>query len=182
MFQEWWVPIFNMAVASAGRGLDLLSTWYVTPRLKLETGRIIGRLGWKGAILLQLPVVFLASLHVSLAVFVFILSLLLAAGNVQGAWFVKGVGEEKYFELMVKAVRRAGWGEIVLSEVGHLALYTVPAATVSYILAAPTSMCTFPWDVRVLALPILLATAFYGFLGTFRMLTYLHRLRGRMLF
>ncbi|MBS7288955.1 MAG: hypothetical protein KIH01_09540, partial [Candidatus Freyarchaeota archaeon] len=126
-------------------------------------------------VVLQLPVVALSSLHVSVALFVFFFSLFLAAGNIQGAWFVRGVGEDEYFRLMVEAVGRAKWREVVASEVAHLALYVTPAAALAWVIFASPSFSL--WDMYVLALPILLAFAFYGCLGTFRMLTYLHRLR-----
>ncbi|MEM3149181.1 MAG: hypothetical protein QXY80_06600 [Candidatus Jordarchaeales archaeon] len=177
MFQEWTPLMVNAFIAGVGRALDLLSTWYVTPKLRLETSRVIGRLGWKGAVVLQLPVVALASFHVFVALFVLFFSLFLAAGNVQGAWFVRGIGEENYFRLMVEAVRKAKWREIVASEAAHLVLHVAPAAALTWITLSASSFQFSSWDTYTLALPILLALAFYGFLGTFRMLTYLHRLK-----
>jgi len=177
VFQDWTPVMVNAFIAGVGRALDLISTWYVTPRLKLETSRVIGKLGWRRAVALQLPVVALASLHVSAALFVFFFSLFLAAGNVQGAWFVREVGEEKYFSLLVEAARKARWREIVLSEAAHLALYATPATVLTWVILAAPSIQFPPWDTYTLALPILLALAFYGCLGTFRMLMHLHRLR-----
>lgn len=177
MFQEWFPLAFNVSIAGLGRALDLVSTWYVTPRLKLETSSVVGRLGWKGAVALQIPIVALASLHVSVALLVFFFSLFLAAGNVQGAWFVRGVGEENYFEMMVKAARRAKWWEIVVSEAAHLALYTAPAATLAWIIVSTPSMQLSTLDTYTLALPVLLALALYGLLGTYRMLAYVRRIR-----
>ncbi|MEM1658959.1 MAG: hypothetical protein QXX87_02145 [Candidatus Jordarchaeales archaeon] len=177
MIQDWFPLVVNAFIAGVGRALDLASTLYVTPRLKLETSRVVGRLGWKGAVVLQIPIIVLASLHVFVSLLVFFFSLFLAAGNVQGAWFVKGVGEEKYFEMIVKAASKAKWREIVVSEAAHLALYTVPAVTLAWVIALTPSIQLSTWDTYTLAFPVLLALALYGLLGTYRMLSYIHRLR-----
>ncbi len=105
MTQDWVPLLVNATLADVGKGIDLLSTWYVTPRLRLKTGGLISKFGWKGAIALQLPVIMLASFHLlaALFVFVFFFSLFLTFGNVQGAWFVRRVGEKRYFRLMIEA-------------------------------------------------------------------------------
>ena len=53
------------------RLLDLLSTRYVTKKLKLETNKLAKHIGWKGMILIQGPLIILYTLEFYISFFYF---------------------------------------------------------------------------------------------------------------
>ncbi|NVM55119.1 MAG: hypothetical protein HWN66_15545 [Candidatus Helarchaeota archaeon] len=119
---------FNIAITALGRVLDLLSTYYITPNLKLETNRLVGRLGWKGSILLQIPALILGGLLRPVAIFFLAWSIIIAASNISGAWFVRNFpgGDIKYAELLKRSAQKAKLRNIILDEIPPLILYVVP--------------------------------------------------------
>ena len=78
---EWYQFIINMIITIIGRMLDILSTRYVTKELKLETNKIARRIGWKGIILLQIPIIILGSLDFYISFFILWWSIFLFANN-----------------------------------------------------------------------------------------------------
>lgn len=59
MIDSYW---FWLAVAVIGKGMDILSTWIVSPDLKLEKNPIFKKLGWKWMILLTLAACLLSAI------------------------------------------------------------------------------------------------------------------------
>lgn len=122
----------NGAITAFGRSLDLLSTYYITPNLKLETNRLVGRLGWKGSIILQVPVVILGIFFRPIAIFFLAWSIIIAASNISGAWFVRHFpgGDVKYAEFLKSSAQKARVRNILLDEMSPLVLFFIPSLLV----------------------------------------------------
>ena len=102
---EWFQYLINLFIVIIGRALDILSTRYVTKELKLETNKLARKLGWKGMILIQIPLIIIGSLDFYFAFFIFVWSLFLFANNIQGSWYVREIGEDKYQEELKNHVK-----------------------------------------------------------------------------
>lgn len=120
--------LFNIGITALGRALDLLSTYYITPNLELETNKLVGRLGWKGSILLQIPALLLGTFFRPIAIFFFAWSIIVASSNISGAWFVRHFpgGDKKYVEFMKNSAKKAKLRNILLDETPPLVLFVVP--------------------------------------------------------
>jgi len=81
-----------------GRALDLLGTYCDSPGLGLETNAWMGKLGWRGTLLVN--VLFVAAVGVLSGahtwIWLGVFSALLGARNAQLAWVPHAVGEERY--------------------------------------------------------------------------------------
>ena len=118
----------NAGLTAFGRMLDLLSTYYITPNLELETNNLITRLGWKGSILLQIPLIVFGAFFRQIAVFFFAWSVIIASSNISGAWFVRNFpgGDARYAKLLGESAKKAKLGHIILDESPPLILFFVP--------------------------------------------------------
>ncbi|GAG91205.1 unnamed protein product, partial [marine sediment metagenome] len=74
---QWYQYVINILISLLGRILDLISTRYVSKELKLETNKLARRIGWKGMVLMQIPIIILGSLDFYISFFIFWWSLLL---------------------------------------------------------------------------------------------------------
>jgi len=117
--------LLNAFITKIGRVLDVLSTRYVTRELKLETNRIARRIGWKGMILMQIPIIFLGSLDFYLSFFIFWWSLLLFANNIEGSWYIKQVGEEEYQKDIKDRLEKSKTWKVVFSEFASFLKFTL---------------------------------------------------------
>ncbi len=132
VFMEFFYFFFNGAITAGGRALDLLSTYYITPNLKLETNRLVKRLGWKGSIILQIPLVILGVFFRPIAFFFLTWSIIIAASNISGAWFIRHFpgGDVKYAENLKSSAQKAKLWNILLDETPPLVLFFVPSLLV----------------------------------------------------
>ncbi len=121
--------LFNLGITALGRALDLISTYYITPNLKLETNKIVGRFGWKGAILIQIPVIIFGTFFRPIAIFFLVWSIIIAASNISGAWFIRHFpgGDVKYSEFLKNAAKKAKLRNILLDEITPLILFALPS-------------------------------------------------------
>jgi len=166
---EWYQYFINFLIVIVGRSLDLISTRYVTKELKLETNKLARRVGWRGMILLQIPIVILGSIDFYFAFFIFIWSLYLFANNLEGSWYVKKVGEDAYQkELKNHVVNSKAW-KIVLGEVSNLITFSLSGIFILIFI--------FILNDLIAVFFIVLALIFQGLLGTFRSLKYLFDLK-----
>ena len=94
---QWPQFVINALITILGRSLDLLSTRYVSKELKLETNKLARRIGWRGMILMQIPIVALGALDFYFSFFILWWSIFLFANNIEGSWYIKEVGEEKSY-------------------------------------------------------------------------------------
>lgn len=104
---------------------DIISTYLVTPSLKLEANPIIRKLGWRFAFLTVL-VCLVPYWHAGAALMALVPSLLVTSSNISKYWVVKTIGEQEYSRrLLILAAK---------SRLSH-ALFSVLAASFFVILA-----------------------------------------------
>ena len=162
---EWFQYLINLFIVIIGRALDILSTRYVTKELKLETNKLARKLGWKGMILIQIPLIIIGSLDFYFAFFIFVWSLFLFANNIQGSWYVREIGEDKYQEELKNRVKNSKAWKIIFGELSNLLTFTLAGIFILvFVFIINDLMAVFF---------IGLALIFQGLLGTFRSLRYL---------
>ncbi|MHA2326097.1 MAG: hypothetical protein ACXACB_11890, partial [Promethearchaeota archaeon] len=122
---EWSQFVINALITILGRSLDLISTRYVSKELKLETNRLAKRIGWRGMILMQLPIVALGALDFYFSFFILWWSILLFANNIEGSWYIKEVGEDKYYNELESRVKNSTMKKIYFSEISYILKFTL---------------------------------------------------------
>ena len=122
---EWYQLIINAIITIIGRLLDILSTRYVTKELKLETNKIARKIGWRGMILLQIPIVILGSLDFYFSFFILWWSIFLFANNIEGSWYIKEAGEEEYQKEIKTRLEKSKKWKIMFSELSSLLKFTL---------------------------------------------------------
>jgi hypothetical protein len=83
---------------------DIGSTWLVSPKLLLEANPLVRRLGYRFAVP-SLLLCLVPYYNTALGVIVLIVSLLVTASNLRGAWIIRSIGEAQYVALV--ATRRS---------------------------------------------------------------------------
>jgi len=161
--------LINAIIATVGRALDIVSTRYVSKELKLETNKFARRLGWPGAILIQIPLILICCLDFYLALFIFVWSFYLFANNLEGSWYVKQVGEDKYQKELKGFVEKSKTLRIVLGEISALLTFTLSGAFILIFL--------FVFNDILGVVFICFALIFQGILGTVRSIKYLMELK-----
>ena len=166
---EWYQYLINAFIVIIGRSLDILSTRYVTKELKLETNKLAQKIGWKGMILIQIPIVIIGALDFYFAFFIFIWSLFLFANNIEGSWYVKEVGEDSYQKELKNHVKKSKTWKIVFGELSHVLTFTI----------AGILILVFLFIIKDILIVILIAITLisHGLLGTIRSILYLIRLK-----
>ncbi|MFX0104313.1 MAG: hypothetical protein ACFE75_02340 [Candidatus Hodarchaeota archaeon] len=122
---QWYQFFLNTLITVVGRLLDMLSTRYITKELKLETNKIARRLGWRGMILMQIPIVILGALDFYLSFFILWWSIFLFANNIEGSWYIKQVGEEKYQKELKARLETSKTRKIIISELSSVLKFTL---------------------------------------------------------
>ncbi|MFX1257151.1 MAG: hypothetical protein ACFFAN_04800 [Promethearchaeota archaeon] len=166
---EWYQYFINAFIVIIGRSLDILSTRYVTKELKLETNKLAKRLGWKGMILVQIPLIILGALDFYFAFFIFLWSLFLFANNIEGSWYVKEIGETAYQEELKARVRKSKLWKIVLGESSYIITFTLAGILIIFFL--------FVFEDLLAVFLIAIALIFQGLFGTIRSILYLFDLK-----
>ncbi|MHA1264274.1 MAG: hypothetical protein ACTSRS_03485 [Candidatus Helarchaeota archaeon] len=174
--------LLNLGITALGRSLDILSTYYITPNLKLETNRLISRLGWKGAFLLQIPVLILGTIFRPVAIFFFAWSIIIAATNISGAWFIRNFpgGETKYVQYIHEAALKSKLRNIFLDESSPLILFFLPSLLVwIWISLEVGDIFSLIIQDSFLSYVIIVTGAFilHGILSFIRNFLYVYRLR-----
>lgn len=155
----------NGLIALIGRSLDILSTRYVTKELKLETNKLAQKLGWKGMILMQIPLIVLGTLDFYFAFFIFLWSLLLCANNIEGSWYIRDVGEEEYQKELQESVKHTSSMKILIGEISSLLSFTCAGILILVFL--------FLFRDLIAVFFIALALILQGILATLRSVSYL---------
>ncbi len=122
---EWYQYLINALIVGFARMLDIVSTRYVTKELKLETNKLAQKLGWKGMILMQIPIIILGSFDFYFAFFILIWSVLLFANNMEGSWYVREIGEGEYQEEIKTHVKNSKPWKIIVGEVSYILTFTL---------------------------------------------------------
>ncbi|MHA1248834.1 MAG: hypothetical protein ACTSRP_02465 [Candidatus Helarchaeota archaeon] len=174
--------MLNMLITALGRALDLLSTYRVTPKFKLETNRLMSRFGWWGAILVQIPIIILGGFAFQIALFIFTWSIFITANNLSGTWFIKGLkeGENTYSELLKESAKNAKWYNILLDESAPLLLFTIPNIIIWILIIQLEGDILFLFTFDSIYSYILIITGaaiLHGIVATCRNFIYIIRLR-----
>ncbi|MFX0043443.1 MAG: hypothetical protein ACFE8L_11065 [Candidatus Hodarchaeota archaeon] len=165
----WYQYLINTFIVFLGRLLDILSTRYVSKELKLETNKLARRIGWRGVIIMQIPIIVLGSLDIYLAFFIFIWSLFLFANNIMGSWNTKQVGEEQYYKDLKSRLKGTKRWQIILSEISYILTFTVTGISIILFLIV--------FNDVIAIIFISLALICQGLLTTFRSMKYLFDLK-----
>ncbi len=87
---------FNLALILFCRGMDFLSTWIATPNLVLEANPIARRMGWRAGIAVNIVICIGLAAWPLPAFVISTMSLLVAGRNLQFAWLMRSMGEDRY--------------------------------------------------------------------------------------
>ncbi|MHA1291187.1 MAG: hypothetical protein ACTSQJ_00805 [Promethearchaeota archaeon] len=166
---ELYQYFINAFIVIVGRSLDILSTRYVTKELKLETNKLARKIGWKGMLLMQIPIIILGSLDLYLALFIFVWSLLLCANNLEGSWYVKEIGEDNYQQEIKEYVQKSKNWQIFIGEISYILSFTISGILILVFL--------FIYQDIIAVFFIALALICQGILSTCRSLVYLSDLK-----
>ncbi|MFX0081597.1 MAG: hypothetical protein ACFE94_07585 [Candidatus Hodarchaeota archaeon] len=122
---QWYQYLINILITVIGRLLDLLSTRYVSKELKLETNILAKRIGWKGMVFMQIPLVVLGALDFYFSFFILWWSILLFANNIEGSWYIKETGEANYHRELVSRVKKSTGWKILFSEISYIIKFSI---------------------------------------------------------
>jgi len=122
---EWYQFIINAFITIIGRLLDMLSTRYVTKELKLETNKLARKIGWRGMILLQIPIIILGSIDFYFSFFILWWSIFLFANNIEGSWYIREAGEEEYQKEIKSRLQKSKKWKIMFSELSSIFKFTL---------------------------------------------------------
>ena len=115
--------LINLILCGLGRFLDIGSTWYASRTLLLESNLLAKKMGWKGILIFNIAICFLAAIDFHLSLIIFVVSALAASNNVGKAWVTQTVGEEEYSEIFKEWVRRAELKRLVFSNIGSSIIF-----------------------------------------------------------
>ncbi len=160
--------LLNAALAALGRILDLVSTYYVTRQMVLETNRRVQKAGWRGAILMQIPAIVVGAFNTYISFFILLWSIFVAASNLEGSYYVREKGEEAYYKELREMVKRTSWRKLVVGEINLLGSMVVAGILLFVFLAVQDSV-----GIMMVALALIV----HGAMKTVRSLQYLKRLR-----
>jgi hypothetical protein len=90
----------------ASRLGDIVSTYLITPKLKLEANPIARKLGWWFAIT-TLAACLVPYYSTGLAIIVLVPSLMVSAANAAKIWFARAYGESAFHELLLHVARKS---------------------------------------------------------------------------
>lgn len=85
---------------------DIVSTYLVSPELKLEANPIAKKLGWSFA-LASLLVCLIPYYSAPMSIIILVPSLMVSASNTSKIWFARAYGESEYQELLQRMARRS---------------------------------------------------------------------------
>ncbi len=153
-----------LALVAFARGMDFLSTWAASPRLKLEANPLAKFLGWKWGIALNVILAPLLAHWPLAAVIVSTTSVLVAARNFQSAWLMRVMGEDGYRRWICE---RMGEGSLTLFVVFMFAQTLLVALVGAALVWFTRDLLTFGIGVGIVGYA--LAVAFYTLLSVWRL-------------
>ena len=93
---------------------DIISTYLVSPKLKLEANPIAKRLGWRFCLLTVL-VCLLPYYDTDIAIVVLVPSLLASSANIGKFWIVRTMGEDEYYRRLLEFARKSKLSQALFS-------------------------------------------------------------------
>ena len=85
---------------------DVLSTYLVTPTLKLESNPLVRKFQWPFAIV-TIPICLVPYYNIAVAIPILVISLLVSASNCSKIWLSRAIGEREMHELMKSCAQKA---------------------------------------------------------------------------
>lgn len=144
---------------------DIISTYLVSPTLKLEANPIARKFGWR-FMLLSVLVCLLPYYDAGLAVMALVPSLLVSAANIEKFWMVRAMGEAEYAKMFLVLARK--------SRLSH-ALFSILTSSFFIILAGLALLFLCP-DPQGWGLWFGIGIILYGFIIALYGSLYLRRL------
>ncbi|MFX1376026.1 MAG: hypothetical protein ACFFA0_09460 [Promethearchaeota archaeon] len=166
---QWYQFLINAFLTSIGRLLDLLSTRYVSKELRLETNRLAKHIGWKGMVLIQIPLVILGALDFYISFFILWWSIFLFANNIEGSWYIRETGEATYYKELESRVKKTTIWKILFSEISYILKFSLAGIFIIVFL--------FIYNNLLAVFLICLALIIQGILGAINSISYLLNLR-----
>ncbi|MST93775.1 MAG: hypothetical protein EXS33_00625 [Pedosphaera sp.] len=159
--RDYW---YFLAAIVFARGMDFLSTWIATPRLKLEANPIAKFLGWKWGIALNVLLAPLLACWPLAAVIVGTTSVLVAARNFQSAWLMRAMGEDEYRRWMCDRMHEGSLRLFVTCLLAQTFLVAMVGAVLIWFTAQ-----LVPFGIGVGIVGYALAVGFYTLLSVWRL-------------
>lgn len=135
--------LINFTIALTGRTSDLLTTWYVSPTLKLELNPIAKRAGWKLWISLNLVLCAIFAFWFNPSIMLFVMGILAASHNINQFWLAQMTRYSKewktYRSLMEKVNPRIAY----ISRIPYEISIAVIGAIIIYLAGLDTSKTIF---------------------------------------
>lgn len=161
----FWIYILNLSLVIFARFLDMISTYYVSKELQLETNKLARKVGWKGMIFMQIPIIIIGTLDFYFALFIFCWSLLLFGNNIQGSWYIKKIGEDSYQKELASHLESVKSCKIIISELSYLLTFSFTGLLIL--------ISIFVFNDEIAVFFISLALICQGLIGTVRTIRYL---------
>ena len=120
-------------------------------------------------LLMQIPLIILGTLDFYFSFFILWWSLFLFANNIEGSWYIKEAGEDKYYKELKARTKNASIKKIIFSEFSYILKYTTAVIFIIIFL--------FLYIDLLAVFLIALALVVQGIFGTISSLLYLFRLR-----
>lgn len=100
------------AMIFAARAADIVSTYLATPTLLLESNPLLRKFRWPMA-LISFVTCGVPYFSIPAAIVVIVMSTLIAYSNSTRLWIIRAIGEDAYFDLMVRATGKANVRETI---------------------------------------------------------------------
>ena len=114
------------------RGLDFLSTYMVTPGLKLEANLIAKKLGWKKMAVLNIILCFFCGFSLDATIIICTVSLLVTGNNFGRGLLTRGLGEERSRQIMNDAIKKLSTGTILIFTLSYGFVYIILGSVMIY--------------------------------------------------
>jgi hypothetical protein len=149
----------------AARVGDVLSTYLVTPKLKLEGNPLVRRFSWPFAIF-SVSIAIIPYFSMSGGIIVLVVSLLVCASNFSKVWFARAMGEDEYHDLIIRMASKAPLLPSLLFILAPSACMAIVGISMLYFYPDPAKDWGFYFSMSFLAYA--LAIGLYGSLGFLR--------------
>ncbi len=130
MFYNFSIIYFLLCIVC--RGLDFLSTYMVTPNLKLEANLIAKKLGWKMMAVLNLVLCFFSAYSLETTVIICTASILVSGNNFGKGLISRGIGEEKSKKIFNDALKNLTVGIILIFTLSYGFVYIILGSVILY--------------------------------------------------
>jgi hypothetical protein len=115
---------------------DVLTTWWATPKMRLEANPVVKKLGWLYAIA-TIFTCFLAYYRLSLAFVLLGASLCVCASNASKIWMARTMGEDAFHKHSVELIKRSGLASAIFFNCLPALFYIVLGLTFRFLDSEP---------------------------------------------